>query len=154
MTIPSTHDTIIWRLHVRSSPEKVFALLDSDAGRASFWAESAIERDGVIHFEFINGMRDEARILERNPPRRFAIKYFGARGVFALDPAPPPGGGGGGGGGTDLTMTNTGFDPADRDDLLPGWLNVLFPLKAAADFGIDLRSHDPTRTWEKGFVDQ
>jgi hypothetical protein len=26
-------------------------------------------------------------------------------------------------------------------------------LKAAADFGVDLRSHDPARTWDQGFVD-
>jgi hypothetical protein len=26
-------------------------------------------------------------------------------------------------------------------------------LKAAADFGVDLRSHDPGRTWDQGFVD-
>lgn len=26
-------------------------------------------------------------------------------------------------------------------------------LKAAADFGVDLRNHDPTRTWDQGYVD-
>jgi hypothetical protein len=26
-------------------------------------------------------------------------------------------------------------------------------LKAAADFSADLRNHDPSRTWERGFAD-
>jgi hypothetical protein len=26
-------------------------------------------------------------------------------------------------------------------------------LKAAADFGVDLRSHDPDRTWDQAFAD-
>jgi hypothetical protein len=26
-------------------------------------------------------------------------------------------------------------------------------LKAAADFGADLRNHDPARTWEQGYVE-
>lgn len=146
MSIPSTDNTIIWRVHLRSSPEKAYELLATDDGRARFWAESAVERDGVIEFEFINGMRTEGRVLERKPARRFVLEYFGSHVEFVLEPD--------GHGGTDMTMTNTGFDPADRDDLLPGWLNVLFPLKAAADHGIDLRNHDPARTWDVGFIDQ
>ena len=50
-------------------------------------------------------------------------------------------------------MTNADYDPELRDELLPGWLNVLFPLKAAVDFGIDLRNHDPRRTWDQRYVD-
>lgn len=30
---------------------------------------------------------------------------------------------------------------------------MLLALKAAVDFAIDLRSHDPGRTWEHGYVD-
>jgi hypothetical protein len=36
---------------------------------------------------------------------------------------------------------------------MAGWVSVLLALKAAADFGIDLRNHDPARTWNKGYVD-
>lgn len=142
----STHDAIRWRLHLRSSPPRVYEMLATAAGRACFWAEQADERDGAIHFRFINGVTTASRILERDPPRRFAIEYFGSRVTFDVASD--------GAGGTDLTMTNTGFAPADRDEILPGWLNVLLPLKAAVDFGIDLRSHDPARTWDHGFVDQ
>ena len=146
MSVPSTSDTITWRLHLASPPGRVFELLSTDDGRARFWAESAIERDGIIQFEFINGMATHSRVLASDPPRRFVIEYFDSRVEFVLESDRA--------GGTDLTMTNTGFDPSDRDDILPGWLNVLFPLKGAADHGIDLRNHDPSRTWEKGYVDQ
>jgi hypothetical protein len=35
-----------------------------------------------------------------------------------------------------------------------GWLNVLFPLKAYVAHGVDLRNHDPRRTWDEGYADQ
>jgi hypothetical protein len=31
---------------------------------------------------------------------------------------------------------------------------VLFPFKAAADFGVDLRNHDPSRSWDQGYADR
>ncbi|MBV7255937.1 hypothetical protein KCG44_03970 [Pacificimonas sp. WHA3] len=52
----------------------------------------------------------------------------------------------------DLTLPTTGIAPGDHDGMLPGWLNVLPPLKAAVDFGIDLRNHDAARSWGQGFV--
>jgi hypothetical protein len=30
---------------------------------------------------------------------------------------------------------------------------TLLALKAAADFGVDLRTHDPARTWEQGYAE-
>jgi uncharacterized protein YndB with AHSA1/START domain len=40
-------ELIRWRLHLRSSPATVYRALSTDAGRASFWAKSAVERDGI-----------------------------------------------------------------------------------------------------------
>lgn len=31
-------------------------------------------------------------------------------------------------------------------------VSVLLALKAAADFGVDLRNHDRERTWRKGYA--
>lgn len=137
---------IVWRLHLSSPPERVFEFLDSDDGRAAFWAEEAVERDGAIEFRFVNGMRDRAVVVDRDPPRRFAIEYFGSRVVFELSSD--------GEGGTDLTLTNSGVAADKWHEVHAGWLNVLLPFKAAVDFGVDLRSHDPERTWERGYVDQ
>ena len=142
-TVP---DPIRWRLHTNSSSQSVFQLLDTDSGRASFWAESAVERRGVIHFEFINGMTYHAAILEREVGRLWKIDYFDSTVQFVLDQADT--------GGTDITLTNTGVAEQDRCEVSAGWLNVLLPLKAAADHGVDLRTHDPNRTWDLGFVDQ
>jgi hypothetical protein len=36
---------------------------------------------------------------------------------------------------------------------MAGWVSVLLALKAAADFRVDLRSHDPQRTWSQGYAD-
>ena len=144
MAIPSTDETIIWRLHLSSSPERVYELLNTDEGRASFWSSSTAELDGSIDFEAKNGNRWSCRIVERTPPSRFVMEYGGLT-TFDLQDD--------GAGGTDLTLTNTGFAAEDREDALPGWLNILLPLKAQADFGVDLRGDDPERDWGRGYVD-
>ncbi len=131
---------IRWRLHLAASPERVRELLATDAGRARFWAESAVEHDGAIRFVFPNGFTWTGRILE-DEPEVFAVDYFGSAARFVLEAD--------GGGGTDLTLTH----PGEHPDTRPGWVSVLLALKAAADFGVDLRNHDPERTWEQGFVD-
>ncbi len=142
----SVSSPIRWKLHVPVSPARVYEALNTNDGRASFWAESAVERDGTIHFEFINGMSYTSRIIGREPDTSFSIEYFGAVATFDLE--------GDGKGGTDLTLTHTGVDPADWYEVRAGWLNVLFPLKAFVAFSVDLRNHDPERSWDKGYVDQ
>lgn len=142
----ATGRPIRWRMHLRSAPERVFEALDRDDGRAAFWAESAIERDGAIDFRFVNGASHQARIVERRPPSVFAIDYFGAVARFELAPD--------GRGGTDLLLVQDGVPVHDWDEVHAGWLNVLFPLKAWVDHGVDLRNHDPSRSWDAGYADQ
>jgi hypothetical protein len=142
----SEGDSIRWRLHLSSPPERVYATLDSDDGRAAFWAESAVERDGVIHFHFINGATHAGRIVTRHPPHEWAIEYFGGMARFELEDD--------GRGGTDLTLTHTAVGADEWCDTYAGWLNVLLPLKAWLVHGVDLRNHDPRRTWDDGYVDQ
>jgi uncharacterized protein YndB with AHSA1/START domain len=132
---------IRWRLHLASPPNDVHVLLSTDEGRARFWAESAVEQDGVIGFRFPNGEIYHGPVLASEPTALFEVDYFGAPARFELEPD--------GSGGTDLTLTHD----HDHPDTRPGWISVLMALKAAADFGVDLRSHDPARTWDQGFVD-
>ena len=136
---------IVWRLHLDASPDVVFDTLDSDEGRAGFWAESAVESGGVIHFEFANGMRYAGRIIDRVRPELLSVDYFGSVAEFTLE--------GDGAGGTDVTLRNTGVGDEHRVEVIAGWLNVLFPLKAFVDHGVDLRNHDEARTWDQGFLD-
>jgi uncharacterized protein YndB with AHSA1/START domain len=137
---------IRWRMHIAASPERVFAALDSDDGRASFWAESAVETDGHIEFRFINDYACRSKVLERRPPHLFAIDYMGSPVRFELSSD--------GLGGTDLLLSHDGVDPDEWNEVHAGWLNVLFPLKAWLMYGADLRNHDPRRSWDDGYADQ
>ena len=56
-------------------------------------------------------------------------------------------------GGTDLLLTERGVPAESRVSNHAGWVSVLLALKAAVDHGIDLRNHDPLRTWDRGYVD-
>lgn len=137
---------IRWRMHIPAPPEEVFAALDSDRGRASFWAEPAAEVAGHIEFRFINGYACRSRVLERRPPNTFSLDYIGGPARFELTAD--------GRGGTDLLLTHTGIGPEEWNEVHAGWLNVLFPLKAWVAHGVDLRNHDAARSWEQGYADQ
>ena len=136
---------IRWRMHIPVPPEKVFTVLDSDQGRASFWAESAVEIENEIEFHFINGYTCRSAILERRAPEVFSLDYLGGPVRFELTAD--------GHGGTDLLLTHHNIGPEDWNEVHAGWLNVLFPLKAWVAHGVDLRNHDPERTWDDGYAD-
>jgi uncharacterized protein YndB with AHSA1/START domain len=139
-------DTIRWRMHLTSTPEKVYRALATDNGRALFWAESAVEMEGEIHFQFPNGMTWRGAVVADHPPHRFALRYFGGS-LASFELADD------GAGGTDLTLTDTGVPAPDRTEVIAGWVSVLMALKAAVDFSVDLRNHDPQRTWDQGYAD-
>jgi uncharacterized protein YndB with AHSA1/START domain len=140
-----TGGLIRWKIHLPAPPEAVYRALASDEGRASFWAERAVEKEGTVHFEFSNGVTCESRILDREPPHRFSLEYFGGPASFVLAPD--------GRGGTDLTLVHEGVAPEEWIETHAGWLNVLFPLKAFVAFGVDLRNHDRERLWDQGYAD-
>lgn len=138
--------TIQWRIHLKSPPTKVFEYLATPDGRRRFWAEAAEESGDTISFVFLNGQRLESAVLERHAPERFVLTYFGgSRVTFTLESN--------GDQGTDLTMTEDKVPRSERDANLAGWVTVLLTLKAVADFGVDLRNHDPDRSWNDGYVD-
>lgn len=137
---------IRWKLHLHSSPEAVYEILATDAGRASFWAEVATEQDGLIHFMFPNQVEWKGKILANDPARQFAVEYYGGSiATFELKSD--------GAGGTDLNLTDQGVPAGDRTEAIAGWVSVLMTLKASVDFGVDLRNHEPNRTWDNGFAE-
>lgn len=139
-------NTIRWRLHLKSPIEKVYRYISTDAGRASFWAESAVERDKVIYFKFPNKTTWDAQILEAIPNQRYTIQYLGnSVTTFMLEEDRH--------GGTDLTLIDTGVPLEHRTEVIAGWVSVLMALKAAVDFGVDLRAHDSKRQWDTGYVE-
>ncbi len=125
--------------------DRVFEALDTDEGRASFWAQSAISSGTHIDFKFINGHEHKSKILERRPPNLFSLDYFGGKASFKLEETV---------GGTELLLTHEGVKSEEWIETHAGWLNVLFPLKARVAFGVDLRNNDASRTWEQGYADQ
>ena len=146
MTFQEDAGVIRWKLHLKSSPEYVYQPLPTQEGRASFRAESAVEQDGVIHFVFPNQAEWNGRVLLNEPPYRFQIEYYGgSRTTFKLSPD--------GSGATDLTLTNQGVPPEDQNEVIAGRVSVLMALKASVDLDIDLRNHDPQRTWDEGYVE-
>ena len=135
---------IEWRLHLRSSPEEAFAAWTSDGGREGFWAEESREKAGGFTLRFINGQSLDVVIVEAAPPRRFVFRYFGGSTVtVSFEPD--------GSGGCDLHLLET--EPEDYLENHAGWVSVLLAFKAAVDFGIDLRGHDPQRSWDRRYVD-
>lgn len=144
---PLTDPTAVrWRLHLSSPPERVHGFLATPEGRARFWAESAVEDGDDIVFAFANGLSFRAKIVDNRPPRWFAIAFSGSSlSSFELSSD--------GRGGTDLVLTDKGISPHQREQIMAGWVSVLLALKAACDFGVDLRNHDAQRTWDHGFCD-
>lgn len=140
-------DTAIrWRMHFRSGPADVFQALATPEGRSRFWAESAHEQDGVIRFVVPGGLENRGRIVEAVTERCFAVEYFGWIVRFDLNPDSS-------GVGTDLEMTCRNVPAAERMEAIAGWVSVLMAMKAAVDHGVDLRNHDPERTWWQGYAD-
>jgi uncharacterized protein YndB with AHSA1/START domain len=136
---------IVWRLRFRAAPEVVFDLLATDEGRGSFWAEGTEQEGDRVRFRFPNGETLESRVLESIRPTRFSLTYFGGSTVsFELRPA---------GSGTDLCLREANVPAAEHEENRAGWVSVLLTLKARADHGVDLRNHDPERTWSAGYVD-
>ncbi len=146
MTFQDDPTTIRWQLHLKSPIEKVYRALSTDEGRASFWAETAVQSNSIIHFVFPNGFTWDVSILEAIPPRLYAVQYIdNSVATFTLEED--------GQGGTDLTLTDEGVAAQHRTEVIAGWVSVLLALKAAVDFGVDLRSHDPQRNWDNGYVE-
>lgn len=133
---------VTWNVHLRSSPVKVFEFLSTDEGRRRWWASLSHEINDELDLGF-----GKFRVLERIPGELFRFEYFGGTSAaFRLTPTED--------GGTDLNLLETGIP--DEDHFLhnyPGWVEVLLVLKAAVDFGVDLRNKSPERTWDHDFVD-
>jgi uncharacterized protein YndB with AHSA1/START domain len=145
MAFQKEPNTIRWKMHFKSPREEVFQALATDVGRARFWGESAPEVDGRITFNFVDHPPVSGRVLKNEPPRLFAVEYFDAVVEFSLHDD--------GSGGTDLALVSTGVPESNRVEIIAGWVSVLMAMKAAVDFGVDLRNHDESRAWNSGYAD-
>ena len=133
-----------WRLHLRSSPEAAFAMWTSDRGRELFWAEQSEATASGFRLHFINGDALDVEVVESAAPAHFVFRYFGGS-IVSLDFRDD------GTGGCDLHLVES--EPEDAWENHAGWVSVLLAFKAAVDCAVDLRSHDPGRSWDQGYVD-
>ena len=138
--------TVRWKLHTASSPERVFDLWSTDAGRARFWAERSTAAADGFTLVFPDGTVEHCRLFQVEPTRLFEFTYFGSTVNLTFEAD--------GAGGTDVCLINEGVPDEEFAEVHAGWVSVLLAMKAAADFGIDLRNHDGKRTWRDGYVDQ
>lgn len=139
-----TGPAIDWRVHFASSPEAVWRAWTTDSGRALFWAERSSGGGEGFDLSFVNGEALRVEVVEARAPERLVFHYFGGSTVTIELAAA-------GGGGCDLRLREEGApEPLGN---YAGWVSVLLACKAAVDFGIDLRSRDPERSWDEGFVD-
>jgi uncharacterized protein YndB with AHSA1/START domain len=136
---------IVWRLALAAAPEEVFALLDTDEGRERHWAGSSHANSNGFELEFSDGLQERVEVIDRQPPHRMTIRYFGSTTALELSPRQE--------GGCVLQVTCRCEHPNEWMNFYPGWVSWLLVLKAAADFGVDLRNGSPERTWSQRYVD-
>jgi uncharacterized protein YndB with AHSA1/START domain len=135
---------IDWRVHLASSPEAAWHAWTTDSGRERFWATTSRAVEGGFELSFRGGEALRVEVVEEKAAERLVFRYFGGSTV-TLDLTPDSKGG------CDLRLREEGApDPVENH---AGWVSVLLAFKAAVDFGIDLRSHDPGRSWGEGYVD-
>jgi uncharacterized protein YndB with AHSA1/START domain len=137
---------IEWRLHLHSPPEAIFDFWATNKGREQFWAERSRESPAGFTLEFVNGQTIDVELVESRRPEHFAFRYFSGSTVtvsFVPD----------GAGGCDLHLVENELPETEYSENRAGWVSVLLALKAAADFGVDLRGHDPERSWDQGYAD-
>lgn len=137
--------TINWKIHCKSDINSIFNLLNTDEGRSKFWAESAKKEGNSIHFIFPNGQEYVSAIKEIKEPNLFSIDYFKSDVSFKLSEAFE--------GGTDLELINSGVDANEFTEVKAGWISVLLSMKAAIDYNVDLRNHNPHKNWDSLYVD-
>jgi uncharacterized protein YndB with AHSA1/START domain len=134
-----------WRLSLASPPERVFELLDTDAGRERFWALHSHAVPRGFDLVFPGGLQGRVEVLGRDKPRHLSIRYFGSEADFELTERED--------GGCLFEVRCRCDDPAEWLEFFPGWVSWLLTLKAAADFDVDLRNNEPRRTWAERYVD-
>ncbi len=145
MGFQEQNGVIEWKVHFTSSISKVYGMLTSDEGRKQFWAEETKEANGIVEFHILNYPKYQSKIVAKEEPHLFKLEYFGTTVTFHLKKTDD--------GGTDLQLIAETPNEQIKLEMTSGWVSVLMAMKAAVDFGVDLRNHHPDRVWDNGFLD-
>ena len=136
---------IVWKLHLSSSPERAYDYIATPKLREKYWAERSWDQDGRVYFEILNYPVFSGKIVESRAPEFYEFEYYGCLVKFTFKSD--------GRGGTDVLMESTHVPEDIRHEMIAGWVSLLLTYKAACDFNIDLRNHDPARSWVTGYAD-
>ena len=90
-------------------------------------------------------MKTLAKFWNESPEENYKVTYFDWTVVFDLESDAMDG--------TDMQVTCVGVKEEDKRQIAAGWVSWLMAMKAAVDFGVDLRNHDAERTWFDGYAD-
>ncbi len=144
MPFQERKNVILWKVHFTSPITTVYRYLTTDSGRCQFWAEKTVEENGYIEFTILNYPKYKAKIIEQRPNDFFRLNYFGTDTRFELVMTKD--------GGTDFTLIVRTPSEEVKQEMTAGWVSVLMAMKAAVDFGVDLRNHHPHRVWDNGYL--
>lgn len=135
---------MVCKVYCKCNAAKLYSIFNSNEGRASFWAESAIEENGIIHFSFPNGQCYNAVLLNKIPGKQISLLYFDTVLTINLYPEQV---------GAIVEVVNENVPDDEYAEMKAGWVSVLMALKASADHGIDLRNHSAHKNWDTAYVD-
>lgn len=104
-----------------------------------------MESEGVIEFQILGYPSFKAKELDKIPGPLFKLDSFGTIVTFKSETD--------GRNGTDMQLIAEGVKESIKTEMTAVRVSVLMVMKAALDFGADLRSHDINRTWTNGYAD-
>ena len=142
------------RIEIAAPPEKVYrAWTDGDFLAQWFSVRAAVEpkKGGRVYFEWLGGDKLETRVLQARKPSLFRFP-FGSHGEeveVKIRQVP-------GGSVCELQQTNMKTTPrmkvAMHMGCKTGWVFFLTNLKAFLEHGVDLRSHDPQKSYNQNYL--
>lgn len=142
------------KIEIAAPPERVYAAWTT-AAEVEAWFSVRCEIDaragGRLFYEWLGGDRLEANVIAARKNRELRIP-FGPKGeevrvVFTKIR-----------GGTLCTLEQTGMRTSPKQKIemhlgcKTGWVFFLTNLKAYLEHGLDLRSHDPRRSYRTGYL--
>ena len=142
------------KIEIAAAPERVYRAW-TDASELSAWfsvrAEIEPRKGGRLFFEWLGGDRLETNVLAVRQNREIRFP-FGSRGeeVRVLLRKVK--------GGTLCTLEQTGMKTSSKQKIemhmgcKTGWAFFLANLKAYLEHGIDLRSHEPRKSYRTGYL--
>jgi len=142
------------RIEIKASPEKVFrAWTDDKIITRWFPIRAVIEprKNGRLYFEWMTGDKLETKVVAVRRPNRLVFPFGSNNEEVAVTIRKVPGGSL-----CELHQYGMKTDPGSRVTMhlgcQVGWTFFLANLKAYLEHGIDLRGHDPRRSYRQGYI--